>query len=128
MRIEDSVSEGISTFYAELLRIKEMIRYQKLGKPMLALIDEIYKGTNSRDRILGAQETLRRLSGEQVLLMVTTHDFELCDLENDSAVMAINYHFAEQYKGDEILFDYKMRPGRCRTTNAQHLLRLAGIL
>lgn len=128
IRVEDSVSEGISTFYAELLRIKEMIRFQNKGEPMLALIDEIYKGTNSRDRILGATETLRRLSGEQALLMVTTHDFELCDLENDPAVMAINYHFTEHYRGDEILFDYKMRPGRCRTTNAWHLLRLAGIL
>lgn len=128
MRVEDSVSEGISNFYAELLRIKEMIRYRNKGKPMLALIDEIYKGTNSRDRILGATETLRRLSGERVLLMVTTHDFELCDLENDPAVLAVNYHFTEHYKEDEILFDYKMRPGRCRTTNARHLLRLAGIL
>ncbi|MDC0700429.1 MutS family DNA mismatch repair protein [Clostridium sp. D33t1_170424_F3] len=128
MRIEDSVSEGISTFYAELLRIKKIVEFSRTGKPMLALIDEIFKGTNSRDRILGATETIRRLSVPHALTIVTTHDFELCELENDRTIHAVNCHFSEHYVGDEIRFDYKIRPGRCKTTNAQHLLRMVGIL
>ncbi len=128
MRVEDSVSLGISSFYAELLRIKTIVDASREGKPLIALIDEIYKGTNSRDRILGAVETVRRLSSPQTMTLVTTHDFELCELEKDPVADAVNYHFAEQYTQEEILFDYRLRPGRCTTTNAQQLLRLVGIL
>lgn len=128
MRIEDNVNEGISTFYAELLRIKHMADVRKQGKPMIALIDEIYKGTNSKDRILGARETIKKLAGPQVVMMITTHDFELCDLEDDPLADAVNYHFTETYTDKEITFDYKIRNGRCQTTNAQYLLRMAGIL
>ena len=128
IRVEDSVSEGISSFYAELLRVKTIIDRSQSAAPMIALIDEIYRGTNSRDRIIGARETIRRLARPNVLTLVTTHDFELCDLENDPRTPAVNYHFTEHYSGREIRFDYRIRPGRCRTTNAQHLLRLVGIL
>lgn len=128
IRTQDSVSKGISAFYAELLRIKTMVDASREGAPLLALIDEIYKGTNSRDRILGAAETIRRLARPNTLILVTTHDFELCELEKDPAADAVNYHFAEQYTDREILFDYTIRPGRCTTTNAQKLLRMAGIL
>lgn len=128
MRIEDSVTSGISTFYAELLRIRGIVEYNRTGKPVLALIDEIFKGTNSRDRVTGAAETVRQLAGPHAVTMLTTHDFELCDLEKEPEIHAVNYHFTEHYEGDEILFDYKIRPGRCKTTNARHLLRMAGIL
>lgn len=128
MRTEGNVSRGISTFYAELLRIKTIVDAAREPEPLIALIDEIYKGTNSRDRILGATETIRRLAAPHVMVLVTTHDFELCDLEKDAAADAINYHFTERYAGGEILFDYTIRPGRCRTTNAQQLLRMVGIL
>lgn len=128
MRVEDNVSKGISTFYAELLRIKNIVDYSKKSTPMIALIDEIFKGTNSADRIVGATEAIRKLSMPWMLTIVTTHDFELCNLEKDADINATNYHFSEFYVDNEIHFDYKMRPGRCQTTNAQHLLRMAGIL
>lgn len=128
IRVEDSVTQGISSFYAELLRIKTIADAVQEGRPLLALIDEIYKGTNSRDRILGASETLRRLASPHTLTLVTTHDFELCDLEKDEQTDAVNYHFTERYTETEILFDYTIRPGRCTTTNARRLLRMAGIL
>ena len=128
IRTEDNVNEGISTFYAELLRIKQMIEVSKKQVPMISLIDEIYKGTNSKDRIFAAKETIRNLSRLYTLTLVTTHDFELCDLENDLGIDAKNYHFTEHYKGNRILFDYKLREGRCTTTNARYLLRMAGIL
>lgn len=128
IRTEDDVNEGISTFYAELLRIKQMIEVSRRQIPMISLIDEIYKGTNSKDRIFAAKETIRNLSRPGAFTLITTHDFELCDLENDLDMDAKNYYFTEHYKGNQILFDYKLRDGRCTTTNARYLLRMAGIL
>ncbi len=128
MRIEDRVDEGISTFYAELLRIKEMIEYGERHLPMLVLIDEIFKGTNSADRILGARETIKKLGKPWLNVMVTTHDFELCNLANESDRKTVNYHFEEYYKDNHIQFDYKLKDGRCKTTNAKYLLKMVGIL
>lgn len=128
IRTVDDVNEGVSTFYAELLRIKKMIEVSRKQIPMISLIDEIYKGTNSKDRIFAAKETIQTLSKPCAFTLVTTHDFELCDLENDLGMDAKNYYFKEYYKEDKILFDYKLRDGRCTTTNARYLLRMAGIL
>lgn len=128
MRIQDDVSKEISTFYAEILRIKSMVLYSLGKKPMIVLIDEIFKGTNSADRIIGAREIIRKLSQQWVLSIVSTHDFELCDLEYDKLINVTNYHFSEYYLDDNIYFDYTIKDGRCNTTNAQYLLRMAGLL
>ncbi len=80
MRVTDDVAHGISTFYAEILRIKNMSEYKKKELPMLCLIDEIFKGTNSADRIVGAKEVITQLSGKNSMVIVSTHDFELCSL------------------------------------------------
>lgn len=127
IQISDDLAGGISTFYAELLRIKKMMECSRRGKPMLILIDEIFRGTNSADRIVGAREAIRRLTLPHAITIVTTHDFELCDLDREGVPVA-NAHFEEHYEGDKILFDFKIRAGRCRTTNAQYLLRMAGIM
>ena len=123
IRVNDDIGQGLSTFYAELLRIKSMIEYSEKELPMLICIDEIFKGTNEADRLLGAKEAIKRLTSPRNITLVTTHDFELCEMENIS-----NAHFQEYYEGDEIKFDFKIRQGRCTTTNAKYLLRMAGIL
>lgn len=128
MRVRDDVSEGISSFYGEILRIKQMVAWSEKEKPMLVLVDEIFKGTNSADRIIGAEAAIKKLSRPWMMTIVTTHDFELCALADSPEVGGKNYHFEEHYDGDTIAFDYKIRPGRCRTTNAQHLMRIAGLL
>lgn len=128
MRIQDNVSQGISTFYAEILRIKSIMEYSPQKQPMIVLIDEIFKGTNSADRIIGAKEVVRKLSQDWIISIITTHDFELCDLENDSSIKAVNYHFSEYYEKNKIKFDYTIKNGRCRTTNAKQLMKMAGIL
>lgn len=120
MRVVDDVQHGISTFYAEILRIKEMIEYGTGGQPMLCLIDEIFKGTNSADRIVGAEVVIRKLTGDYIITIVSTHDFELCKL-------ADNYHFEEEYRENQIYFDYKLKQGNCTTTNALYLLKMAGL-
>lgn len=127
IRIRDDVNAGISTFYAELLRIKTMIDFCDQNQPMLVLIDEIFTGTNSADRILCAKTIIHRLHRPNNITIVSTHDFELCDLDKDPAIMAQNYHFSESYQNDEICFDYRLRNGRATTTNALELLRMVGI-
>ncbi len=128
MRVHDEVQKGISTFYAELLRIKEMVEYCNKKIPMIVFVDEIFKGTNSIDRIYCAKEVIRKLHCPWVISFFSTHDFELCDLDKDPFVHAINYHFEEYYENDQICFDYLLKEGKCITTNARALMKLAGLL
>ena len=128
IRVTDDISQGLSTFYAELLRIKSMIEFSEKKLPMLICIDEIFKGTNSTDRIVGAKEAIRRLTNDWSITLVTTHDFELCDLTSKNNTPVTNAHFEEYYVDDEIKFDFKLREGRCHTTNAKYLLKMAGII
>lgn len=126
MRVTDDVANGISTFYAEILRIKAMAEYKLKKEPMLCLIDEIFKGTNSADRIVGATEAIKQLSGDKCMTVVSTHDFELCGIKDSSGKDAQNYHFEEYYENGNLRFDYKIKDGRCTTTNARELLKMAG--
>ncbi|MDF2613765.1 MAG: mismatch repair protein MutS domain protein [Clostridia bacterium] len=127
MRIKDNLSGGISTFYAELLRIKTLIGLSALKKPMIFLLDEIFRGTNSKDRIIGAKSVISTLNKKWIMGMVSTHDFELCHMENEDPTKIRNFHFTEYYVNDEIRFDYKLKSGRCQTSNAKYLMKLAGI-
>lgn len=126
MRITDDIAGGISTFYAEILRIKAMAEFKKQKLPMICLIDEIFKGTNSADRIVGAKHVITSLGDDNCITAVSTHDFELCTLKNKSGNEAENYHFEEHYEEGQLSFDYKIKSGRCTTTNAREILRLAG--
>lgn len=122
MRVTDDIEKGISTFYGELLRIQEAICYVDKGN-MLVLIDEIFKGTNYQDRIYGAKEVIKRLHTNKTITFITTHDFELCEEK-----WVVNYHVKESYEGDKILFDYKIRKGKCTSTNARYLMKKLGII
>lgn len=127
MRITDDLNEGISTFYAELKRIKTIIEMAKKEPNMIFLIDEIFKGTNSVDRLSGAKTVISKLNELQVIGIITTHDLELCDLENYYSRIK-NYNFQEYYKDNKIYFDYKIKPGKSSTTNAKYLMKMVGIL
>lgn len=122
MRVMDNVDKGISTFYGELLRIKDMVDYVDKGN-MLVLVDEIFKGTNYNDRMYGAREVVSRLNNDSTVALITTHDFELCDSKGVS-----NYHVKEDYEGDRIVFDYKIRTGKCTSTNAKYLMKKLDIV
>ena len=127
MRIRDDVNEGISTFYGELLRIRRIIDAVSLKTPLLVLIDEIFKGTNSLDRIDGSAQVLRHLNHPWIRAMITTHDFELCALEEQAGLSLVNVHFEEHYQDQKIFFDYKLKPGRCTQRNARYLMKMIGI-
>lgn len=127
MRVTDDLSEGVSTFYAELKRIKTIVSEARAGRKILFLIDEIFRGTNSADRLYGAETVIGHLDSLGVCGMISTHDLELCRLEEKSTRIR-NFNFSEYYENDRICFDYKMRAGCSRTSNAQFLMKLAGIL
>lgn len=126
MRTKDNLEESISSFYAEILRIKILIEATKRGEDVFFLLDEIFKGTNSVDRHTGATELINQLINGGAMGLVSTHDLELCDLEeHDSRIE--NYNFREYYENNKIKFDYKLRKGKSETQNAIHLMKLAGI-
>ena len=127
MRIRDDLNEGISTFYAELKRIKKIIDQSHSDPQTLFLIDEIFRGTNSVDRLKGSEGVLKELCKSHVSGMITTHDLEVCNLEDENPNIT-NYSFNEHYVDGEIFFDYKIKNGRSLTTNAEYLLRKVGIL
>ena len=127
MRVSDNLGENISSFYAELLRIKEIVRASKSDTNIFFLLDEIFKGTNSQDRHAGAKVLIQQLSKAGAMGMVSTHDLELGNIERESEGKIRNYHFREYYKNDEIYFDYKLRPGISTTRNAMYLIKMAGI-
>lgn len=125
MRIVDDLKNKISTFYGELLRIKDILDYSKDHKNTFFLIDEIFRGTNSEDRIYGAKNVLRNLNNSGLMGAITTHDLELCNLDTDERI--VNYNFSEDYIDGMINFDYKISKGRSTSTNAKHLMELVGI-
>jgi hypothetical protein len=127
MRIADDLGEGLSTFYAELLRIERIISKAKSEEPLLFLIDEIFRGTNSRDRTDGAKIVLQNLSQKWIIGIMSTHDYELCSYEFQSGIKIFNYHFSESYDDLGIHFDYHLSPGVSESTNARYLMQMIGI-
>lgn len=127
--VQDDISRGISTFYGELLRIKKVLDYAENTAenevPFIVFIDEIFKGTNYNDRLFGAKAVVHKLAEKSCITFITTHDFELCEVPEKKVS---NYHFTENYDGDLIVFDHKIRFGQCKTTNARYLMERIGVL
>jgi len=126
MRTQDNLEENISSFYAELKRIRQLFDYIKNGYSLFFLLDEILKGTNSHDRHLGAVSLVHQLSGENITGLISTHDLELAK-NAKKATRIVNYSFESSIHGDEIFFNYKLKPGICQTFNASKLMEKMGI-
>lgn len=127
MRIKDNLEENVSSFYAELLRIKKIIDAVDRKENVVFLLDEIFRGTNSKDRHIGAKTLIRKLSDERALGLVSTHDLELAELEKEKKTYIRNYHFQEYYTDNKIHFDYHLYPGVSKTVNAIYLMKKVGI-
>ncbi|MBP7176433.1 MAG: DNA mismatch repair protein [Thermoclostridium sp.] len=127
MRISDNLEKNISSFYAELLRIKMIVEAVKTKGRIFFLLDEIFKGTNSYDRHHAAKVLISKLAGRNSIGMVSTHDLELEVLEKETNGLIANYHFQEHYNNGQIKFDYKLRPGVSKTRNAIYLIEALGI-
>lgn len=126
MRTKDNLEESISSFYAEILRIKLIIEASRRGEKLFFLLDEIFKGTNSKDRHTGATVLVKQLVESGAVGLLSTHDLELCNLE-ETMKEVDNYNFREYYENNKIKFDYKLRKGKSTTQNAVYLMKLAGI-
>ena len=128
LRIRDSLQEGTSRFYAELVRLRDLVRIAEGSIPLLFLLDEILHGTNSHDRRLGAAAVVRGLVQRGAIGLVTTHDLALSDVANDPDLRAVNVHFEDRLDDGAMVFDYRMRPGVVQTSNALALMRTLGLL
>jgi len=127
IRIEDSLREGISHFYAEILRLRQVMELAKKEIPVLFLLDEILHGTNSHDRRIGAEAVVRGLVERGALGLITTHDLALSRLAETMPGRAANVHFEDHIEEGKILFDYLMREGVVKKSNALELMRGIGL-
>lgn len=126
LRVQDSLQAGRSRFFAEITRIRQVLDLAQRGD-LLFLLDEIFHGTNSHDRGIGAEAVLRRLLEAGAIGLVTTHDLSLTQLAERLGPVAVNVHFADQFVDGQMHFDYRMRPGVVPHSNALALMRAVGI-
>lgn len=133
MGVGDSVTDGISFFYAEVKRLKSMLDWLKEkqtvenAKPALILIDEIFKGTNNRERYEGSKSIILQLVGLHGVAYVSTHDLDLATLdEKDDRIR--NRHFRETIENEQMVFSYKIHEGPCPTTNALKIMKMSGLI
>ena len=122
------MGDGFSYFYAEVRSLKGLLDELKSDErfPLLYLIDEIFRGTNNRERLLGGRAYLRALLGENAVGLLATHDLELARLA-DSSIQVHNYHFRDRVLENKLVFDYKIQPGTCPTTNALKIMQMEGL-
>ncbi len=127
LRIQDSLQEGRSRFYAEIRRVRQVVDLSRERAPLLFLLDEIFAGTNSHDRRLGAEAVVRGLVNAGAVGLVTTHDLSLTRIAEVLAPRAVNVHFADRMEGGEMTFDYRLHPGVVEHSNALALMRAVGL-
>lgn len=126
IRIADSLQENASRFYAEILRIRQVLEMSRQG-PLLYLLDEVLAGTNSHDRRIGAEAIVRGLVERGAVGLVSTHDLALAQIADSLAPRATNVHFEDHIEDGKVVFDYRMRPGVVTKSNALELMRSVGI-
>lgn len=128
IKVSDSVTDGISYFYAEVKRLKALLSAcdSSDGLPLFFLIDEIFRGTNNIERHIGSRSYVRALAERPVVGAIATHDLELVKLA-DEIPGIVNYHFREEVRDGRMIFDYELRPGPCPTTNALKIMQMEGL-
>jgi hypothetical protein len=129
IKVSDSVQDGLSYFYAEVKRLKQLLSAAEREDdlPIMFLIDEIFRGTNNRERHIGSHAYILALSRRRNALgLVATHDLELTKLAEEIPGIA-NFHFREEVGEGKMVFDYKLHQGPCPTTNALKIMRIEGL-
>lgn len=128
MRTQDSLEESTSSFYAELKRLRKLLELadENDSAPVFYLLDEILKGTNSSDRHRGAEALIRQLHTKKASGLVSTHDLELGEWGATENYVH-NFHFRSDVENGELLFDYRLHDGICKSFNASELMRMMGI-
>jgi DNA mismatch repair ATPase MutS len=129
IRISDSVTDGFSYFYAEVRRLRELLdEFEDTSQtlPIFFLVDEIFKGTNNRERLIGSRAYLQALVGHNSVGLVSTHDLELVTLADNNAEVK-NYHFKEDVAEGRMVFSYKLQMGPSQSTNALKIMEMEGL-
>lgn len=127
MRIKDSLNESTSTFKAELNRLKMILENVAIHQNAFVLIDEMLRGTNSKDKFLGSKAFIEKLITVGTPTLFATHDLQLSELKAVHETTVRNYHFDIQIDEGEMNFDYKIKQGPCTTFNAAILLKEIGL-
>ncbi|HKO42005.1 MAG TPA: hypothetical protein VJU84_01840 [Pyrinomonadaceae bacterium] len=127
IHIQDSLQAGASRFYAEITRLSQIVELTKGVVPALFLLDEILHGTNSHDRLIGAEGVVRGLIDRGAVGLVTTHDLALARIADELGPYAANVHFEDQLEDGKMSFDYRLREGIVRRSNALELMRSIGL-
>ncbi len=127
MRANDDLQRGASYFHAELEKLRGVVAEAEASPPVFFLLDELLRGTNAHARHLGARSVLTHLLERRATGVVATHDIALSELENERPEQVHNAHFTDVMKDGEMTFDYQLKPGVVKTSNALRLLKMAGI-
>jgi DNA mismatch repair ATPase MutS len=128
IRVQDSLQGGMSRFYAEISRIKQVMELASGARPVLFLLEEVLAGTNSQDRKTGAEILLREFLARNAIGLITTHDLALAGAADALGGAALNVHFEDQLVDGKLSFDYLLRPGVVTRSNALALMRAIGLL
>jgi hypothetical protein len=127
IRVQDSLEDGRSRFYAEITRLREIVALTKGPRTVLFLLDELLSGTNSHDRQIGAAAIVHALIDRGALGLITTHDLALAHIADNLSGRAVNVHFADTLQNGELHFDYRLQPGVVERSNALDLMRSVGL-
>ncbi len=127
LRTQDSLAGGVSSFFAEIKRLRQIVALVQRSPLTLFLLDEILHGTNSQDRQTGGEALVKTLLQGGAIGLVTTHDLALTRMADDLAPRARNAHFQDRIEADTLVFDYTLRPGVVTRSNALDLMRLVGL-
>jgi MutS domain V len=125
IRVNDSLHEGSSRFYAEITHLRQLFEPSSL--PLLFLLDELLQGTNSADRRVGAQGVIRALLKKGAIGLVSTHDLALTDLAGLDEHALVNVHFQDEILAGKLVFDFKLHPGIVTKSNGIELMRSIGL-
>jgi hypothetical protein len=127
LQVKDNLDQGYSYFYSEVRKVKDILERSKAGDALLFFIDEIFKGTNNKERFLGSKAVIQSLSqSSQAMGIVSTHDLELSELEKSAPTLK-NFHFRDDVESDQLIFNYKIQQGPCPTTNALKIMAIEGL-
>jgi DNA mismatch repair ATPase MutS len=124
---QESLLNGRSKFLAEVDRVRQTIQLAGNGKAVLFLIDEIFSGTNSRDRRVAAEAVVRTLIDRGAIGTLSTHDMSLTDIADAEKLCGANLHMCARDGNDPMSFDYRLKPGVTTETNALAIARMAGV-
>ncbi|GAB3269162.1 MutS family DNA mismatch repair protein [Larkinella harenae] len=126
MRTQDNLEEGVSSFYAELKRIEQLLALVESGQPIFFLLDEMFKGTNSQDRYKGGVSLIKQLNELNAFGLISTHDLELANVAAEHMTVT-NFSFNSVIQDGNLLFNYKLNRGICTDFNASELMKRSGI-